>query len=61
LAFVTALEDMARDIALIEPDPQDWAGWIMYLLEKLKAEANSRRRMDDYENMLNSLLRNLRG
>ena len=21
-----ALEEMARDIALIEPDPQDWAG-----------------------------------
>ena len=24
LAFVTALEDMARDIALIEPDPVEW-------------------------------------
>jgi hypothetical protein len=24
LGFVTALEDMARDIALIEPDPVDW-------------------------------------
>jgi len=22
-----ALDEMARDIALIEPDPQDWAGW----------------------------------
>ncbi len=26
LAFVTTLEDMARDIALIELDPVDWGG-----------------------------------
>ena len=23
-----ALEDMARDIALIEPDPVDWGWWV---------------------------------
>ena len=37
-----ALEDMARDIALIEPDPQDWAGCVAYLLEQLEAEAQRR-------------------
>ena len=29
-----ALGDMAQDIALIEPDPEDWAGWVDYLLEQ---------------------------
>jgi len=27
-----ALEEMARDIALIEPNPVDWGGWVSYLL-----------------------------
>ena len=26
-----ALDDMARDITLIEPEPKDWAGWVTYL------------------------------
>jgi hypothetical protein len=34
-----ALEDMARHIALIEPNPQDWGGWVIYLLDQLAAEA----------------------
>jgi hypothetical protein len=29
-----ALEKMARDNALIETDPQDWAGWVFYLLSR---------------------------
>ena len=53
-----ALDEMARDISLIEPNPQDWGWWVNYLLEKLE-EANRRRRLDDFENMLDSLLRNL--
>jgi hypothetical protein len=27
----TELEEMARYIALIEPDPQDWGEWVTYL------------------------------
>jgi hypothetical protein len=27
--FADALEEMARDIALIEPNPTDWAGWVI--------------------------------
>jgi hypothetical protein len=34
-----ALEDMARDIALIEPNPQDWGWWVVYLIEQLEEEA----------------------
>ncbi len=30
-----ALREIARDIALIEPNPLDWEGWISYLLEQL--------------------------
>jgi hypothetical protein len=56
-----ALDEMARDIALIEPDPEDWGWWVNYLFKQMRAEANRRRRIDDYENMLNSLLRNLSG
>ena len=33
---------MARDIALIEPNPVDWAGWVIYLLEQLEVEAERR-------------------
>ena len=31
-----ALEELARDIALIEPDPKDWGGWVVYLLEQME-------------------------
>ncbi len=50
-----ALCDMARDIALIEPDPQDWAGWVTYFLEYLEAEAKRREKQVDFENMIRSL------
>jgi hypothetical protein len=47
-----ALEDMARDIALIEPDPKDWGGWVNYLLESLQTEAQKDRKSAAYEAML---------
>ena len=28
-----ALEDLTRDLALIEPNPVDWGWWVSYLLE----------------------------
>ncbi len=37
-----ALDEMARDIALIEPDPKDWAWWVAYLQDKLEEEAERR-------------------
>jgi hypothetical protein len=33
-----ALEEMARDIALIEPNTKDWGGWKTYQLEHMKAD-----------------------
>ena len=40
--LVDALEDMARDIALIEPNPADWGWWLAYLLEQMEEETMSR-------------------
>ena len=50
-----ALNEMARDISLIEPNPQDWGDWVIYLLAQLEAEALRRRNNDAYNEMLNSL------
>jgi hypothetical protein len=43
-----ALEEMARDIALIEPDPRDWGEWVQYLLEQMEVEAQRRVMHRDY-------------
>ena len=32
-AVQKAVEELARDIAIIEPDPKDWGWWVGYLLE----------------------------
>ena len=47
-----AIEEIARDIAIIEPDPQDWTGWVNYLLESLQTEAQKDRKSATYEAML---------
>ena len=46
---------MARDIALIEPNPVDWVGWVTYLLEQMEEEAENRGIRSDYEEMLMEL------
>jgi len=50
-----ALEEMARDIALIEPDPKDWVWWISYLLEQLEEEAKRLGKQADFKEMMKSL------
>ena len=45
-----ALEEMARDTALIEPDPMDWGGWVIYLMVRLNMEAQR-------ESVLSELIR----
>jgi hypothetical protein len=49
-----ALEEIARDIAIIEPDPSDWASWVMYLVDQLEEVARKRRL--DFEVMHQALL-----
>ena len=51
-----ALEEMTRDIALIEPDPRDWGGWVMYLLEQLEPEAKRRAKRDDFKLMIQDFI-----
>lgn len=54
-AVQNAIEEIARDIALIEPDPEDWGWWVTYLLEELETQAKKRRLIDQYEYSLNVL------
>ena len=44
-----ALDEVVQDIALIEPDPKDWAWWVSYLLEKLEEEAKKRGKPVDFK------------
>lgn len=37
-----ALDEIARDISLLEPNPKDWGWWVSYLLEQLEEEAQRR-------------------
>ena len=46
---------MARDIALIEPNPLDWGWWVIYLLEQMEVEARRRGMHVNYKEMLRSL------
>jgi hypothetical protein len=54
-----ALDEMARDIALIEPDPQDWAGWVIYFIDQLEGESKRRRWGFDFNSLLEALVNEL--
>jgi hypothetical protein len=54
-AVQKAIEEIARDIAIIESDPKDWGWWVCYLLEELETHAKNRRLIDQYEYCLNVL------
>jgi hypothetical protein len=59
LPSIRELDLIARDIASIEPNPVDWAGWVIYLLEGLEEEAQKRGIRSDYEEMLKSLKKHI--
>ena len=50
-----ALDEIARDIALIEPNPVDWGGWLAYLVEQMGVEAKRRGKQVEFEQLLRSL------
>ena len=54
-----ALDEMARDIALIEPNPLDWSGWVVYLLEQMEGEAQRRGKRAGFEEMVRLLRKEL--
>jgi len=58
-AVQKAIEELARDIAIIEPDPQDWGWWVIYLMGQLETEARRRGKDKDFEKMARSLQRDL--
>ena len=58
-AVQKAIEEIARDIAIIEPDPRDWGWWVGYLLEKLEKEAKNLRKIDEFESLLVELKRSV--
>jgi hypothetical protein len=57
--LIDAIKQMGSEIADIEPEPGDWAGWITYLLEVLQAEAQNDRKGAAYESMLLDLRESL--
>lgn len=46
---------MLWNIAIIEPNPVDWGGWVAYMLEELEGEAQRRVKIGDFEKMLRTL------
>lgn len=50
---------MARDFALIEPNPQEWGWWVGYLLEQLMDQAEKRRMLNQIQQVLLKLADNL--
>ncbi len=53
--LMDVLGQTANEIAQVEPEPGDWAGWITYLLEVLQTEAEKDRKDAAYESMLHDL------
>jgi hypothetical protein len=53
----SALIEIAGDIALIEPDPVDWGGWLAYLVEQMGVEAQRRGKQVEFEQLLGALRR----
>jgi len=47
-----AIEELARDIATIEPDPADWAWWVGFLVEELEGRANEKNVGVQFQQML---------
>lgn len=47
IAVQYVVDELARDIAIIEPDPVDWGWWVEYLLEQMEEEAQRRRKRGD--------------
>ena len=39
--LMTSLTQAASEIADLEPDPNDWAGWITYILEALQVDSKT--------------------
>ena len=54
-----AIEESARDIAIIEPDPEDWGWCVNNLLEQMGKEAERHGKGKDFERMVRLLGKHL--
>ena len=51
-----APDEMARDIAILEPSPGDWEWWVSYLLQQMEFEAERRGKKEAFIKMMKSLM-----
>lgn len=55
-ALQKGIDEIARDIAIIEPDPGDWGWWISYLLEQLEGEAKKSGKTAGFDQMIKTFI-----
>ena len=53
--LMRSISRTAEEIADLEPDPNDWDGWVMYLLEELQLQASKDIKPAAFESMLETL------
>jgi hypothetical protein len=51
-----AIKETAEKIAQVEPDPENWEPWAVYLLESLEQLATAPRRKAAFERMLKKMV-----
>ena len=49
------IDDVARDISQVYPDPEDWEGWALYFFEAMEKVAIENRHKAQFERMLKKL------
>jgi hypothetical protein len=59
-AIQDALAEIARDIAIIEPNPVDWGWWVKYFLDQLEEESEKKIDRFQFNSMLDSLVSELK-
>jgi len=53
--LMRSISRTAKEIADLEPDPNDWDGWVSYLLEELQLQASRDFKPAAFESMLETL------
>ncbi len=54
-----ALKDIARDIAILEPDPVDWGDWVVFFLDQLAEQVENRRIGYDHASLMVAIISRL--
>jgi hypothetical protein len=51
-----ALQDIARDIAILEPNPADWEDWVEFFLNQLAEELENHRIGHDQDSLMIAII-----